>query len=66
MDTENQSLPELSDDDITRIEQLASKSFQRHRCGTRGQQITPADSHIWHVIQATRAVLIKALKPEGE
>jgi hypothetical protein len=56
------SVPELSDDLIEAIESRAEQSYRRHHGGIRGQQVTPADALSWHIIHATRSVLVEAME----
>ena len=57
-----QSVPDISDDIIEAIESRAEQSYRRHHSGIRGQQITPADDLSWHIIHATRSVLVEAME----
>ena len=56
------SVPDISDDMIEAIESRAEQSYRRHFSGCRGQQATPADDISWHVIHATREVLVEAME----
>ena len=56
------SIPEISDDLIEAIESRAEQSYRRHHGGIRGQQLTPADAISWHIIHATRYVLVEAME----
>ena len=55
-------IPELSDDLIEAIGSRAEQSYRRHHSGIRGQQFTPADALSWHIIRATRSVLVEAME----
>ena len=56
------SAPDISDNMIEAIESRAEQSYRRHHSGIRGQQITPADALSWHIIHATRSVLVEAME----
>ena len=57
-----QGAPDISDNMIEAIESRAEQSYRRHHSGIRGQQITPADALSWHIIHATRSVLVEAME----
>jgi len=56
------SVPDISDDMIEAIESRAEQSYRRRHSGIHGQQITPADALSWHIIHATRSVLVEAME----
>ena len=58
------SVPDISDDMIEAIESRAEQSYRRHHSGIRGQQITPADALSWHIIHATRYVLVETMEAQ--